>query len=163
MANLSGGDVFFQMLIILWFSSILSSAIDNIPITKVLIPVIGTIAGNFPSNIGNQFYYSLAIGANWGDNLTPMGDNILVVQLAESNKRPISFKQFFKIGFITTLYQLTIISIYYTLIFSTSLGILIIIIIFISLLAIYLLSKLGPKKLRKKISSIINGFRKIFT
>ena len=162
MANLSGGDVYFQILIIVWFSSFLSSAIDNIPITKVLVPVIGTIAGNFPSNIGNQFYYSLAIGANWGDNLTPMGDNILVVQLAESNKRPISVKQFFKLGFITTLYQLIIISIYYTLIFSTSLGVLIIIIIFISLLVIYLLSKFGPKKLRSIIKNATNRFRNIF-
>ncbi|MFX0011734.1 MAG: SLC13 family permease, partial [Candidatus Hermodarchaeota archaeon] len=58
MANISGGNVFIQLLIILWFSSFLSSAIDNIPITKVLVPVIGTIASNFPANLQNQFYYS---------------------------------------------------------------------------------------------------------
>jgi len=162
MANLSGGDLFFQILIILWFSSFLSSAIDNIPITKVLIPVIGTITGNFPSNIGDQFYYSLAIGANWGDNLTPLGDNILVVQLAESNKRPISFKQFFKIGFITTLYQITMVSIYYTLIFNTSMGVFIVIILIIIFSLTYLLSKIGPKKLKVIIRNVINGFRKIF-
>jgi Na+/H+ antiporter NhaD/arsenite permease-like protein len=162
MANISGGDVFLQLLIILWFSAFLSSAIDNIPITKVLIPVIGTIAGNFPANIGEKFYFSLAIGANWGDNLTPLGDNVLVVQLADANKRPISFKLFFKIGFVTTLYQLVLVSIYYTLIFNPNMGILIVLIIFFNLLIIYLLSKLGPKKIKNGISKGINRFRKFF-
>ena len=162
MANLSGGNVFFQLLIILWFSSFLSSAIDNIPITKVLVPVIGTIAGNFPANLGDQFYYSLAIGANWGDNLTPLGDNVLVVQLADANKRPISFKLFFKIGFITTLYQITLVTIYYTLIFNTITGIIVVLIILFSLLIIYLLNKLGPKKVRNGIAKSIDRFRKIF-
>lgn len=162
MANFSGGDVFFQILIILWFSSFLSSAIDNIPITKVLIPMIGTITGNFPASIGDKFYYSLAIGANWGDNLTPLGDNILVVQLAEANKRPISFKQFFKIGFITTLYQIILVSIYYTLIFNPIMGILIVLTICFSLIITYLLNKIGPKKLRDRIGKTINGFRNMF-
>ena len=163
MSNFSGGDFFFQIIIILWFSSILSSAIDNIPMTKVLIPVISTISNNFPSSIGNQFYYSLAIGANWGDNLTPLGDNVLVVQLSEQNKRPISFKQFFKLGFLTTIYQLIIVSIYYTLVFRFSTGIIIVIVIILSIIAIYVLDRFGPKKLRSKIDKIINGFRNIFT
>jgi len=162
MANLSGGDLYFQLLIILWISAFLSSAIDNIPITKVLIPVIGTISSDFPPNIGDQFYYSLAIGANWGDNLTPLGDNILVVQLAEANKRPISFKQFFKIGFITTVYQLIIISIYYTLIFNFSIGILIVITIFLVFIIIFILKKSRIKKVNKIIENIITKFRNMF-
>ena len=162
MASISGGSVFFQVLIILWFSAFLSSAIDNIPITKVLIPVIGTISGNFPANVGQQFYYSLAIGANWGDNLTPMGDNILVVQISENNKRPISFRQFFKIGFFTTIYQLILVSIYYTLIFNFSMGIIIVLFILICLIIIYLLNNIGPKPLRDRIGKTINRVRKYF-
>ena len=163
MASISGGSVFFQVLIILWFSAFLSSAIDNIPITKVLIPVIGTISGNFPANVGQQFYYSLAIGANWGDNLTPMGDNILVVQISENNKRPISFRQFFKIGFFTTIYQLILVSIYYTLIFNFSMGIIIVLFILVCLIIIYLLNNIGPKPLRDRIGKTINRVRKYFT
>jgi len=158
MANLSGGDIFSQLLIILWVSAFLSSAIDNIPITKVLIPVVGTITASYPSSIGDQFYYSLAVGANWGDNLTPLGDNILVVQLAEANKRPISFKQFFKIGFVTTLYQLAIVTIYYTLIFNFPIGIIVIILISSILIIFFILKRIG----NKIIESIINKFRNIF-
>jgi Na+/H+ antiporter NhaD/arsenite permease-like protein len=162
MASFSGGDVFFEMLIILWFSAFLSSAIDNIPITKVLIPVISTISSSYPSSIGNQFYYSLAIGANWGDNLTPLGDNILVVQIAEQNKRPISFRQFFKIGFITTLYQIIIVSLYYTIIFKPSMGLIIVTLVIIILVVVLLLSRFGPNKMRQSIHKMINKFRNIF-
>jgi len=162
MSNISGGDIFIQLIIILWFSSFLSSCIDNIPITKVLVPVIGTITQVYPSAFKNQFYYSLAIGANWGDNLTPLGDNILVIQIAEQNKRPISFKQFFKIGFITTLYQLIIISIYFTLIFRFSIGIIIVLTIILTFAIIFILNKVGPKKLKIIIEKIINRFRHIF-
>ena len=162
MANLSGGDMFSQLIIILWISAFLSSAIDNIPITKVLIPVISTIGGTYSSDVGNQFYYSLAIGANWGDNLTPLGDNILVVQLAEANKRPISFKQFFKIGFITTLYQLAIVSVYYTLIFNFPVGIFIVILLIVLILAFFILKRLGSKKIKQTIEKTANKIRNIF-
>ena len=162
MANLSGGDLYFQIIIVLWISAFLSSAIDNIPITKVLVPVIGTITGSYPARVGDQFYYSLTLGANWGDNLTPLGDNILVVQLAEANKRPISFKQFFKIGFLTTLYQLTIVSIYYTIIFNFGVGITIVIAILFTLTGLFILRKLGIEKINSIIDGIINKFRAIF-
>jgi Na+/H+ antiporter NhaD/arsenite permease-like protein len=162
MANLSGGDLYFQIIIVLWISAFLSSAIDNIPITKVLVPVIGTITGSYPARVGDQFYYSLTLGANWGDNLTPLGDNILVVQLAEANKRPISFKQFFKIGFLTTIYQLTIVSIYYTLIFNFGVGIMIVIAILFTLIGLFILRKLGIEKINAIIDGIINKFRVIF-
>jgi len=162
MANLSGGDLFSQLMIILWVSAFLSSAIDNIPITKVLIPVVGTITEIYPSSIGDQFYYTLTIGANWGDNLTPLGDNILVVQLAEANKRPISFKQFFKIGFITTLYQITIVSIYYTLVFNFPIGILIVIFILFIVILFFILTRIGNKKIKQVIENTANKIRNIF-
>lgn len=83
----------------------------------MLIPVVGTISENIILPNEKQLYYSLAIGANWGDNLTPLGDNILVLNLAEKNKRTISFKQFFKLGFITTFYQLCVVSVFYMYVF----------------------------------------------
>jgi Na+/H+ antiporter NhaD/arsenite permease-like protein len=161
MSNLSGGDVYVELITILWISCILSSAIDNIPITRVLIPVIGTIAHTYPASITKQFFYSLTFGANWGDNLTPFGDNILVVQIAEQNKRPISFKQFFKIGFITTLYQISLVTLYYTLIFKTTLALIIISLIIIIILLLYLLNKSGLHKIQQFIQITTNKLRYI--
>ncbi|MFX1389939.1 MAG: SLC13 family permease [Promethearchaeota archaeon] len=154
--NIGGTNFFFQLLLILWFSAYLSSCIDNIPITKVLIPVADSMTETASLLNRKQIFYSLTFGANWGDNLTPLGDNILVVNIAEQNKRPITFKAFFKLGFITTNYQLLIISIYYCLIYYFFIGIIILGILVIIILLIYNLSKFGSRKIKSNISNIIN-------
>jgi hypothetical protein len=116
------------------------------------------MASGFPISSKNQLYYSLAIGCNWGDNLTPLGDNIIVIQTAEKNKRPISFNQFFRLGFITTIYQICLVTIYYTLLFYFLQGLLVVIIVFLSIFLIYILIKFGPKK---QSLVIVNSFSKI--
>jgi len=159
--NIGGTNLFFQLLLILWFSAYLSSCIDNIPITKVLIPVAGTLTETASLINRKKIFYSLAFGANWGDNLTPLGDNILVFNIAEQNKRPITFKSFFKLGFITTNYQLIIISIYYCLIFYMQIGIIIIGILCFILMVIYFLNKFGSKKIKSHIYAFNNKLREI--
>ena len=161
LSGIGGGDLLIQMILILWFSAMLSSTIDNIPITKVLIPVIGTMSKNVSPTNRNQLYYSLAIGANWGDNLTPLGDNILVINLAEQNKRPISFKLFFKLGFFTTIYQLAIVSLIFILLFNLYLGISIIVPILFLIIIFYVIKKSAGKRIGLKIDKIINKFREV--
>ncbi|MFX1353194.1 MAG: SLC13 family permease [Promethearchaeota archaeon] len=161
-SSLTGGDPLNQILIIIWFSGYLSSNIDNIPITKVLIPVIDNMP-KIPS-IGNinQPFYSLALGANWGDNLTPLGDNILVANIAEQNKRPISMKKFFKLGFFTTNFQLLIVSLYYILMYQVFIGILMLLSIFSILVILYVIHKFTSKKVEtSRISRIIARVRSI--
>ena len=159
--NIGGTNLFFQLLLILWFSAYLSSCIDNIPITKVLIPVADSMTETASLINKKQIFYSLAFGANWGDNLTPLGDNILVVNIAEQNKRPITFKSFFKLGFITTNYQLIIISLYYSLIFYFQIGIIIIGIIALILMIIYFLNRFGPSKIKSQIYVVRDKLREI--
>ena len=160
--NIGGVNLYLQLLILLWFSAYLSSTIDNIPITKVLIPVADAMAGSVPLINRNNIFYSLTIGANWGDNLTPLGDNILVVNIAEQNKRPISFKSFFKLGFVTTNYQLILISLYYTVVFNMILGLIILGTLIFIIVIVFILHKFGPKivisqinKFTKKIRDLI--------
>ena len=113
--NIAGNlSPLLQIISIVWISAILSSMIDNIPITKVLIPIVKNfVPSTSPQQINSQYYYGLAIGANWGDNLTPLGDNILVMNLAEQGKRPIKVLDFFKLGFTTTIYQLCLATLYF--------------------------------------------------
>ncbi len=159
--NIGGSNLFFQLLLILWFSAYLSSCIDNIPITKVLIPVADSMTETASILNRKQIFYSLAFGANWGDNLTPLGDNILVVNIAEQNKRPITFKSFFKLGFITTNYQLIIISIYYCIIFYTQIGLIILGIVGIFLIVVFCLNKFGSKKINSHMKVLSNKLREI--
>jgi len=159
--NIGGVNLYFQLLIILWFSAYLSSCIDNIPITKVLIPVADAMAGSVSLINRNKIFYSLAFGANWGDNLTPLGDNILVVNIAEQNKRPISFKSFFKLGFVTTNYQLVLISLYYTLIFNSLIGLLILGTVIFIVTFVFILYKIGPNKIKSQIIKSTTKIRNI--
>jgi Na+/H+ antiporter NhaD/arsenite permease-like protein len=160
-SNLSGTNPFFQIIIILWFSAYLSATIDNIPITKVLIPVAETMSGSFMLANKNQIFYSLTFGANWGDNLTPLGDNILVVNIAEQNKRPINFKQFFKLGFFTTNYQLILISIYYVIIFNFNIGIIVILSVLVICVIFFIISRYSPQRLKIPIKDTITKFRNL--
>ncbi|OLS14465.1 MAG: transport protein [Promethearchaeota archaeon CR_4] len=146
LAFLGGDDPFAAIMIILWVSAFLSASIDNIPITQVLIPVVGVIAGGLNTAMRPFAYYSLIFGANWGDNLTPMGDNILVVTLAEQNKRPINIKAFTKLGFVTTVFQLVIISTFYAFIMNIVIGI-----ILSSVLVIVIIFLLSRQKKRNKL------------
>lgn len=155
---LAQGNFFSLLLLTLWLSGFLSSSIDNIPITKVMIPIIDNIPGIASFTQKSQLFFSLAIGANWGDNLTPLGDNILVVNIAEQNKRPISFKSFFKLGFITTIYQLLIVSMIYILIFTFIVGIVILVSILFILFVLFILNQ-KVNRINKKLSSIIQKIR----
>ncbi|MHA2394184.1 MAG: SLC13 family permease [Promethearchaeota archaeon] len=159
--NIGGTNFYVQLLLLIWFSAYLSSCIDNIPITKVLIPVADTMAESASLINKSKLFYGLIYGANWGDNLTPLGDNILVVNVAEQNKRPISFKSFFKLGFITTNYQLAIISIYYTLVFNSQIGFIILGIIVCMIVVIYLVHKFSSNKIKSKINRIATKLREI--
>nr|MDO8119383.1 SLC13 family permease [Candidatus Sigynarchaeota archaeon] len=121
---LGQGDPFAVLIIMLWFSAYLSANIDNIPITKVLIPVVAHMTTGF-SPVDTRFaYYSLVFGASLGDNLTPMGDNILVMNIAKTHKRPITVREFFILGFIATNIQLFFVTLYLSFAFKPELGLL---------------------------------------
>lgn len=158
--NVGGGDEFFQIIIIMWTAAFSSSLIDNVPITKVLIPVVeGMVINTSSVTNSNRYFYSLSIGANWGDNLTPLGDNILVLNIAKANNRPISITTFWKIGFITTIYQLLLATLYFTLIYSFMLGILTMGAIAIVIGFFLIIVKRGPYRIQSRINKGIERFR----
>lgn len=159
-STLGEGNSYLLLILILWLSALLSSSIDNIPITKVLIPVVGGLQNLGSEGLRTQLFYSLSIGANWGDNLTPMGDNILVMNICEQNKRPITFNQFFRLGFFTTLFQLLIITLYFTLLFKFILGIFLIGVICLFLILVFIFRKISKEKYNSSIGKVFNKARK---
>ena len=156
--KLGAANPFFQVILILFVSAILSSLIDNIPITKVLIPIIGIMADAAPIS-NDKYFYSLAIGANWGDNLTPMGDNILVLNISAQQKRPINIKQFWKLGFTATTFQLILASIYFTIILKPLAGVIILGALIILVGIVFIFSKYGTTKIRTILNKTLNNFR----
>ncbi len=155
--NIGSSNPIFQLIIVIWISAFLSSLIDNIPITKVLIPIVGIMSQ------GNQYFYALAFGANWGDNLTPLGDNILVLNIAEQNNRPVKIKTFWKIGFTTTILQLILVTLYFTFFSQNTylIGLIISLVIIAVVGIVFIFSKYGNEQTKSYLNKTINKFRSI--
>ncbi len=158
LSGLGSSNPVFQFILIIWIGAFLSALIDNIPITKVLLPVITQMSSG-----SNYYYYALAFGANWGDNLTPLGDNVLVFNIAEQNNRPIKIKTFWKLGFATTIIQLIFVSIYFTF-FSTQtylIGLIPLIFIIATVGIVFIFSKYGNDKTKSYLNKWVNKFRSL--
>jgi len=90
-------------LIVIWFSFVLSSLIDNVPYTAAMIPIIKHIAALGVNT--NPVWWALAIGVGFGGNGTPIGSSagVVAMGLAERTKYPLTFKQWLKYGSIPAL------------------------------------------------------------
>lgn len=92
------------LIVIVWVSALVSSFIDNIPFTTAMIPVILDL------NQKNQLplkplVWALAMGSCLGGNGTLIGAsaNVVCAGLAEQCGYPITFNDFFKVGFLVML------------------------------------------------------------
>ncbi|MFX0205324.1 MAG: SLC13 family permease [Candidatus Hodarchaeota archaeon] len=156
--DIGAGDAFIQLVLIMWVAAFSSALIDNVPITKAFIPIVMGISRSDPS-LTKRYFFGLAIGANWGDNLTPLGDNILVLNIARENNRPISILTFWKLGFIATMYQLLFATLYFILIYHFILGLISMVIIGILIVSIFMLQKMGPFAIQTAINKAAFQFK----
>jgi len=107
--RLTGGNLKLTSILLIWFSAIASGIVDNIPYTATMIPIVENLSQVMPAN---PLWWSLALGACLGGNLTLVGAaaNVVVVSLAEKSGNPISFKHFFRYGAIVTTMSLILAS-----------------------------------------------------
>ena len=101
-------------MIILWASGILSGIIDNIPYTATMAPMIATIEQTMGHAYAHPLWWSLALGACLGGNMTIIGAaaNVIVSENAAKAGYPISFMKFLKYGIIVTMISLLIFTVY---------------------------------------------------
>jgi len=111
-ADLSGRDPTGTSLLLLWVSGVLSGVVDNIPYTTATIPVVADL--NTQIDAGDTLWWALAMGADFGGNLTIVGAsaNVLVANLAARGGNPISFLEFARYGVPVTLLSLLLSSLY---------------------------------------------------
>jgi len=103
--RLTGGNLALTSIGLIWFSAIASGIVDNIPYTATMIPIVKNLTQVMP---GETLWWSLALGADLGGNLTLVGAaaNVVVASLAEKSGHPISFGRFFRYGVVTTVMSL---------------------------------------------------------
>jgi Na+/H+ antiporter NhaD/arsenite permease-like protein len=100
---LAHGNLVIAAVAIMWISALASAAVDNIPFTMAMIPVIQNLESlGVPVNI---LWWSLALGVGFGGNGTPIGStaNVVVVAKSEQTDDPITFKRWFKSGTVAML------------------------------------------------------------
>ncbi len=97
------GNPLLATVSMVWITGFTSGAIDNIPVTATLIPVVDIVGGTagMEGAVGT-LWASLTVGAVLGGALTPIASaaNVLTMSVAEKEKRPISYSEFLKAGVI---------------------------------------------------------------
>lgn len=118
-ANVSQGNLVVAILMVLWVSALASAAIDNIPFTATMLPIIAFLNTNIPGAESGVLWWALALGACFGGNGTMIGAsaNVVTVGLAEKAGYHISFLHYMKACFIPMLITVGLASAYLLLFF----------------------------------------------
>lgn len=115
---------------VLWGSAVLSSIFDNIPYVAAMNPLIIDLARALHPEIVDHsalvhqpdilpLWWALALGACLGGNGTLIGAsaNVIVVDLARRAGHPVSFWQFFSVGFPVMVGSILLSTLYLWLLF----------------------------------------------
>ena len=82
--NISGGNLFVMVGIILWISAIASAFVDNIPFAATMVPIIQSLAPE--ATLLQTLAWGLSIGTDIGGSATPIGASANVVGISVANK-----------------------------------------------------------------------------
>jgi Na+/H+ antiporter NhaD/arsenite permease-like protein len=110
-ADATGGDALLAVMLILGVSALLSGVIDNIPYVATMSPLVQQLAAGVADPSQSQaLWWSLALGADLGGNMTAVGAsaNVVVLGIAARAGSPISFWEFTKKGSIVTVITILI-------------------------------------------------------
>ena len=178
LANAFSENILLLLIVILWVTGILSGIIDNIPVVLTFIPIIKTIA--VISNISEEtlfiFWAALLIAAVIGGDFQTYGSSsaILAKGITESSGYRFSTSLFFKIGREWTLLNLSLGTIYITVLYFrealiSKIGLLFYLLLFIPgifMMAYIIFKELGVKRDKletflKRILTIRDKFSKL--
>jgi len=95
--EISGGNIFMVIPIILWVSAFASAIVDNIPFAATMVPVIQSLSNTYALSLPT-LSWTLALGTDIGGNATPIGAsaNVVGTAIAEREGYPISWGRFLK-------------------------------------------------------------------
>jgi Na+/H+ antiporter NhaD/arsenite permease-like protein len=109
------GNALLTVMLILGVSAPVSGIIDNIPYTATMTPIVAELAGSMPDFAHpDALWWSLALGADFGGNLTAVGAsaNVVMLGIARRADNPISFWEFTRKGFAVTAMSIALSAVY---------------------------------------------------
>ncbi len=114
-AKATGGNALLTVMLILGVSAPVSGIIDNIPYVATMTPIVGELAANLVGDAHpHTLWWSLALGADFGGNLTAVGAsaNVVMLGIARRAGTPISFWEFTRKGALVTLLSVALSAVY---------------------------------------------------
>ncbi|XP_050358448.1 P protein-like isoform X2 [Nymphalis io] len=101
------------IMLILWVSGLASAFVDNIPLTTMMVRVVGALANSLALPLA-PLAWALSFGACLGGNGTLIGAsaNVVCAGVAEQHGYRFTFMEFLKIGFPIMVGNLIVASIY---------------------------------------------------
>lgn len=109
------GNALLTVMLILGVSAPVSGIIDNIPYTATMTPIVSELAASMPDMAHpNALWWALALGADFGGNLTAVGAsaNVVMLGIARRADYPISFWEFTRKGVLITVLSIGLSAIY---------------------------------------------------
>lgn len=101
----TGGNESLTVMLILGISAPVSGIIDNIPYVATMAPIVTELVTAMPGHIHpDTLWWALALGADFGGNLTAVGAsaNVVMLGIARRAGHPISFWEFTRKGAVVT-------------------------------------------------------------
>ncbi|MDO9530679.1 MAG: ArsB/NhaD family transporter [Deltaproteobacteria bacterium] len=113
-AHLSQGNLVVAVILVLWVSALASAAIDNIPFTATMLPIVAFLNQTIPGAESGVLWWALSLGACFGGNGTMIGAsaNVVTVGLAEKAGYHISFMAYIKACMAPMLVTVVIATVY---------------------------------------------------
>ncbi len=103
--DVTGGDRSAELIGITWVAALGSAAVDNIPFTTAMIPVVRELQESAGATGDDAYWWALALGACFGGNATMIAAaaNVAAAGMAERAGTPIGFMAFLRVGLPVTL------------------------------------------------------------
>ncbi len=103
--NISGGNAFVMVAIIIWVSAVASAVVDNIPFAATMVPIVQDLAGKTNMPLLAVLAWGLSMGTDIGGSATPIGAsaNVVGISVAAKNGHPIGWGKYCKTAIPATL------------------------------------------------------------
>jgi Na+/H+ antiporter NhaD/arsenite permease-like protein len=111
----TGRNALVTVMLILGVSAPVSGVIDNIPYVATMTPIVAELAVNMPDMAHpDALWWALALGADFGGNLTAVGAsaNVVMLGIARRADTPISFWEFTRKGAVVTAVSIALSALY---------------------------------------------------
>ncbi|OSC37462.1 ArsB/NhaD family transporter [Mycobacterium decipiens] len=113
--ELTGGNELRTVFLVLGISAPVSGIIDNIPYVATMTPIVTELTAVMPGQVHpDTLWWTLALGADFGGNLTAVGAsaNVVMLGIARRAGTPISFWEFTRKGIVVTAVSLALAAVY---------------------------------------------------